>query len=232
MKRSKKDKVLYYDPIEPHLLGIDPIKKAIPQWYKAATQYSDGNDTPQFFNNNSALKLCAPFLDALTTGYMIVLTGDLVVEKDDKGNTTLRWGDTPLLVHRPSTAAITLPIPVGHSPNHYAWISNPCITIPKGYSAIFTHPFNRFDLPFTTLTGIVDDYDMQSGQIPFFIKENFEGIIPQGTPIVQIIPFKRENWASVHQEGLAKKAQLNSRRASLVLSGWYKKTHWKKKLYN
>ena len=28
------------------------------------------------------------------------------------------------------------------------------------------------------------------------IKENFTGVIKMGTPIAQIIPFKRENWFS------------------------------------
>ena len=30
------------------------------------------------------------------------------------------------------------------------------IEAPAGYSLLFTHPANRFDLPFTTLTGLVD----------------------------------------------------------------------------
>ncbi len=30
------------------------------------------------------------------------------------------------------------------------------IEAPEGYSLLFTHPVNRFDLPFTTLTGWVD----------------------------------------------------------------------------
>ena len=30
------------------------------------------------------------------------------------------------------------------------------IEAPEGYSVLFTHPVNRFDLPFTTLTGMVD----------------------------------------------------------------------------
>jgi hypothetical protein len=35
---------------------------------------------------------------------------------------------------------------------HNLWI----IEAPDGYAVLFTHPFNRFDLPFTTLTGLVD----------------------------------------------------------------------------
>ena len=31
---------------------------------------------------------------------------------------------------------------------------------------------------------------------PFLLKKNFEGLIKQGTPIIQVIPFKRESWKS------------------------------------
>ena len=30
------------------------------------------------------------------------------------------------------------------------------IEAPEGYALLFTHPVNRFDLPFTTLSGLVD----------------------------------------------------------------------------
>jgi hypothetical protein len=32
------------------------------------------------------------------------------------------------------------------------------------------------------------------GSFPFFIIEGWEGTIPAGTPYLQILPFKRENW--------------------------------------
>jgi len=28
------------------------------------------------------------------------------------------------------------------------------------------------------------------------MKNNFEGLIPKGTPVIQVIPFKRDNWKS------------------------------------
>ena len=45
------------------------------------------------------------------------------------------------------------------------------------------------------MAGIIDlDEGMYNGNIPFFINGNFTGVIDQGTPIAQIIPFKREDW--------------------------------------
>jgi hypothetical protein len=47
----------------------------------------------------------------------------------------------------------------------------------------------------TILEGIVDTDGYNAAvQFPFIIDEGFEGIIPAGTPIVQVIPFKREDW--------------------------------------
>jgi hypothetical protein len=34
------------------------------------------------------------------------------------------------------------------------------------------------------------------GSFPFFIAEGWEGTIPAGTPYLQVLPFKRENWKS------------------------------------
>jgi hypothetical protein len=52
------------------------------------------------------------------------------------------------------------------------------------------------DLPFTILPGVVDtDRYTAPVNFPFLINDpNFEGLIPAGTPIAQVIPFKREPW--------------------------------------
>jgi hypothetical protein len=69
------------------------------------------------------------------------------------------------------------------------------------------------------------------GNLPFFLKEGFEGIIPKGTPIAQIIPFKRESWNLQKDAALVNESRLNSRNSDSVIFGWYKKTIWKKKSY-
>jgi hypothetical protein len=110
--------------------------------------------------------------------------------------------------------------------------------LPKGWSALITSPNNRFDLPFRATTGIVDSdlfYGMSAGQggnYPFYLNKGFEGIIPVGTPMYQIIPFKRENWKSTqlkYDEEDAIKKHTNIRRH--FVSG-YKKEYWQKKTFD
>ena len=60
------------------------------------------------------------------------------------------------------------------------------IEAPEGYALLFTHPFNRFDLPFTTLTGQVDCDRYHDNWIHFpahWHDMNFSGVLPKGTPV-------------------------------------------------
>ncbi len=71
------------------------------------------------------------------------------------------------------------------------------IEAPDGYAVLFTHPFNRFDLPFTTLTGVVDCDQYHDNWVHFPARwhdVNFSGLLRKGTPIAQCLPIKRENW--------------------------------------
>jgi hypothetical protein len=70
------------------------------------------------------------------------------------------------------------------------------------------------------------------GSLPFYIKDGFEGVIPQGTPIAQIIPFRQENWSSKIANGLVNIGKKHGEQSKAVLSGWYKKTFWTRKNYN
>ena len=71
------------------------------------------------------------------------------------------------------------------------------IEAPEGYALLFTHPANRFDLPFTTLTGLVDSDRYYDNWIHFpahWHDMNFSGVLPKGTPIAQCMPVKRDKW--------------------------------------
>ncbi len=223
-------KKIKFDISEEQLPGIEPIRNTIPQWYKDSERYVGGK--PILSPSNNAMKLCVPFLDAFTQGYSIPLICDVQVLNTNIGQECSWKTDPEPLATRDPMFAKTLPVPSGHSPVHYVWRLKVALELPKGYSLLITHPLNRHDLPFTTMSGIIDaDFDLHGGQVPFFLKEGFEGIIPMGTPIAQVIPFKRENWSSERSPGLWDKATLNSKRAYMVTSGWYKRTHWKKKSF-
>jgi hypothetical protein len=65
----------------------------------------------------------------------------------------------------------------------------------KGYSTLIMNPMHGESSPLTAIPGIVDtDGFISEGHFSFIVKSNFKGIIKQGTPLVQIIPFKRDSW--------------------------------------
>jgi len=129
--------------------------------------------------------------------------------------------------------AKTLPRPSGHSNSLYAWNIKWGVQTPSGYSSIFIHPLNRYDLPFTTTSGIMDtDTYSMGGEIPFFLKQDFEGIIPEGTPIVQIIPIKRDSWQSIRSKYDDRFVKNSLYQIGKTLYGGYKKLFWQKKHYN
>ena len=71
------------------------------------------------------------------------------------------------------------------------------IETPPGYSLLVTHPVNRYDLPFTTLTGLVDTDLYKDDFINFpahWRDSGFQGTLPRGTPVAQCLPVKRELW--------------------------------------
>lgn len=211
-----------------------PSRSYIPKWYKEIEKHIGGSPRIKKIGNLgvNTSKACPPFLDALTSGYVIELWQDIEVTQNITG-IEVHWNVDPgVAFSRNEIIHSGIPVPAGHNKQPFAWANPHAFQTPSGYSAIVTHPLNRYDLPFTTLSGIVDsDKGISTGNLPFYIKENFEGIIPAGTPIAQIIPFKRDNWESFENKSLIetdKKHRFSSRR---VVSGWYKQNIWKMKEY-
>lgn len=212
---------------------IIPTKNVLPDWYKKIVPLNTSNlkSLPQTLN----VKSCVPFMDTFLSGYVMTTPMDIAVKINDEGNPVITWSfsEFNFIGVRGLDAAPGLPIPQGYNITHFTWSTMSAIKIPKGYSCLVTHPLNRYDLPFLTLSGIVDADDIfHHGNIPFFIKEGFEGLIKAGTPMFQIIPFKREEWESVKKPGLFKIASSQSMRSALNTVGWYKKNNWKRKIYN
>jgi hypothetical protein len=116
----------------------------------------------------------------------------------------------------------------------FVWQRPWSIVLPENMSAIVTHPLNRVDLPFITLSGVIDfDKSIHApiGNIPFFIKKDFVGTIPKGTPMFQILPFERREWISKKEKYNDKfwNEKLNERKE---INDFYKKKIWNKKTFN
>lgn len=230
MKNNKKNIKSFVPDVE-FIDGLKPAKQFIPDWYRESERFVGGDLKIINGAANHGLKLCMPFLDSMTSGYIFTLWTDVFVEQTELG-TKLQWRSGPDPIEKRPKINSKLPTPHGHEDSHYAWRTILQFSTPKGYSALMTHPFNRFDLPFTTLSGIVDsDMSVGRGNLPFFLKKDFEGIIPVGTPILQIIPFKREGWQVKNDSKIyedARKNELDTMRHSF---GWYKNFKWNRKSY-
>lgn len=232
---KKKPTIKFASP-SPFLELPSPSKKHIPEWYKKTPRYKDGAKSPELYrngNSNIGLKSCVPFLDVLASGYTATLWQDVQVKRLNDGRVDVVWPNQPdVLSGRSSDGLHLFPVPHGHDDTQYVWHVPFIIKTPPGYSVLITHPFNRFDLPFTTLSGLVDsDSTITTGHLPFYMKKDFEGIIPAGTPIFQMIPFKRENWGSEVDPALVEEGARRSFESTRKIVGHYKSKLWVRKTY-
>lgn len=208
-----------------------PIVKTLPKWYK---------DFPKFVNYENkkypTVKSCMPFFDALTIGYTFTTPCD--IEFSIQGGKIKH----KVLDERFENFIGTRdPIPgfanlAGYHSEHFHWMPHWAALLPNGYSALYVHPLNRFELPFMSTNGIIDNDKISvPGQIPFFLKENFEGVILKDTPIIQIIPFKREDWVSENivsnMEQFIERMEEGTKKYRGVDFGGYRTLDWEQKRY-
>jgi hypothetical protein len=228
---KKNKRVLKHYSLHEAYPKMSPAKSHVPDWYKKAHRHVDKKITslPQ----KLGFKSCQVFSDTLTLGYMLLTPVDLAVEQTPAGP-SVSWSsstETYVGLREHSEENSTLPIPLGCHPNHFVWRTVAGFKLPKGYSALMCHPLNRPDIPFVTLSGVLDgEITMHGGNIPVFFKKDFEGLIPAGTPFLQVIPFKRERWTSKYDSTLIKETLLNGVYSANMLH-WYKKFKWHKKYY-
>jgi len=219
----------------------EPSAKHVPEWYKSLSKHDYWNSDEHLNPVNHigtdgaqvSTKMCMPFLDSLTAGYQYVLEDDLNIDVEpETGKPILWWGGDVMLVDK--RPIIDMPIPNNCHPVHYGWRMNWYYETPPGYSVLITHPMNRFDLPFYTQSGIVES-DIWGLPVftAFFLQKDFRGTIKKGTPIFQIIPFKRDNWELevVETPEELDKHEFRAENRRSMLYGYYKKTAWRKKLF-
>jgi hypothetical protein len=173
-----------------------PANRNIPSWFKEISPLRSlfPGAKPDF-----TIKKCIPVLDALTTGYHLVTKSDIEFIKNENGSFSFNFfmhidnQEKPISMH-PYEQIRGFPTDNTYIEYAFKWSNPYVIKTPPGYSCLFTHPINQ-NLPFLTLTGQVDTDSHPLGvQFPFLMRNDFEGIIPKNTPIVQIIPYKRDDW--------------------------------------
>lgn len=222
-------KLKYVSKIE-FVEPIVPSSTLVPRWYQEIPTYVGDKLVVKDYSKNISIKNCMPFLDTLISGYMLVTYQDIQVTQVN-GLPTINWLIEPdPVVSRDAPPGV--PIPHGCSKSHFGWLVPIHYKTPKGFSVLITHPINRFDLPFTTLSAIIDcDKGMYGGLLPFYLKEGFEGVIPKGTPFAQIIPFTKESWGLEKDNTLSDIARKMKYLSGSVVKGWYRKSIWVKPSY-
>jgi len=219
-----------------------PIMKTIPSWYRKADRFAKNVSSGDFYigpdgGKVPTWKACPAIFDIMGSGYSLNTPCDIEFFKGSNGLefkiASVKYSDfiqsrseMPQFEH-----------PRGYYKNHFAWTCDWQIKLPEGYSALYSQPFNRFELPFFTTSGIVDnDKVNMPGSMPFFICDGFEGIIPAGTPYVQLLPFKRENWESeIIEQNDGSKIMMQSIENSQIYrkpdGGIYKNEVWEPRKY-
>jgi hypothetical protein len=186
--------------------------KHMPSWYTNMESYIGGiKKTNGSGASLGTIKRCMPVFDAISAGYIITLPADVYIsvleyEPQDK-ETGKVIEDLPIKKEQkfewssPSTQIGFHPVeqalthPLKNEYNYPKWVNPWSIKTPKGYSTLFVQPMHRESI-FTIMPGIVDtDKYYAPVNFPFTTNDpNFEGLIPKGTPIAQVIPFKRDSW--------------------------------------
>jgi hypothetical protein len=175
----------------------------------------------------------------MITGYVFRTPCDIEFYEDSSGVIACRVTDQinkDFVSFRPPMPGFVTP--PGFRDEHFAWWSDWAVKVPEGYSVLYTTPLNRFDLPFITTAGIIDNDKVNlPGTIPFFLVKGWTGVLPAGTPYAQLIPFKREDWSSVvddtfQYEAMAKANNDNSAKYRIPDGGVYQKNVWTRRKYD
>lgn len=184
----------HFDNFDPPV----PASKILPEWYKQQGKYMDNKFTIADNGNPShTIKGCMPVFDMMTAGYIFKMPADANFEKTESGDYNIQWSvDSLRVVESHGIRQYDkIAIPEGFHPTAFKFVQPWAIKTPPGYSCLFISPTYNFDLPFYTFPAIVDtDKHPIPVNFPFLLKEGFEGIIEMGTPMMQVIPFKREGW--------------------------------------
>lgn len=211
-----------------------PAKLMMPEWYKniPTNQTKQPSFEESHGNLNATFKQCMPFFDSWTMGYLMLTPCDIIVEKNFDGSSVKVYTHQMFnfIGDRGAPRSHSMPIPSDYYQNEFTWMTHWEAQTPKGYSSLYIHPINRPELPFYTIAGVMDtDKWWITGNHPFFVKKGFEGIIPIGTPMISIIPFKRESWESNKRYMSTMEHDVLQSKIRRHASSGYKKECWSRK---
>jgi hypothetical protein len=191
-------KVVFRCPPEMEAMLPKPMaaKLGLPEWLKRMPMRVFSDDLAM---EVMTVKKCPPFVDAMSYGFLMLLATDIRVEA---GRFSWDWDPPANLAGRPSRSPMTFHVndQTVESPLFeedrvlVKFNSFWAIELEPGWSLLVTHPFNRLDLPFRMLTGLVDADLYKDNFVNFvgqWLDPAFTGVLAKGTPIAQCVPVPR-----------------------------------------
>jgi hypothetical protein len=201
-------------------------KTALPDWFRKLPAVTPDRVGPN--DSGLTVKRCMPFIDAMATGWVIGLPATVRMEIADGGKTVnCGWDFDRTLVSNHATHQLAGnprdPMPPCKFHNYWT------IVTPPGWSCLFVPPLNRQNGVFDVVAGVVDTDTYRSEiHFPFFATgEDGVHVLERATPIVQVIPFRRETTDIAGVIRSETEAEKNTRttilRKTLAADGWYRK---------
>lgn len=236
-----------------------PAEIHTPEWFlnMPVTAY---NKPLNINPSNYTVRTNPRFSDVFSMGYSVVTPYDIEIcdtkdtlPEEMKNNPTIGFTDSPAVVFSypglPILNSVDYlahvhiePVTNSYVDIPYTWSFWFSLQTPPGYSVLITNPLNINNLPWHT-TSLVLDSDKQETHVtslPFYVlKPTDFKIIPKGTPIAQIIPFKRDSWK--RKVAPITGNNLQTQRSSVeplrfsdleVPNRYYTSNHWNKKHFN
>lgn len=212
-----------------------PSIQNTPSWFKTMPRYIHGHpDVDSYGDPNSTIKKCLPVVDMMGSGYHIPLYSDVWVENAGELNLSFRWSidSMEVVTSQKAEQHKNYPVPLGYYEPVFKWVNPWIVKTPPGWSTLFLHPQHHEDLPFHSFSALVDtDKHPIPVNFPFFLRKGFDGLIPKGTPLIQVIPFKREKFKAVYKSDEDNFFKRAWDKAHSVFFERYQKHFWSQKTY-
>jgi hypothetical protein len=202
-----------------------PARNYLPDWFRKLPAVTETEVSPT--NTGLTIKRCMPFLDAMTTGWIIPLPATVRLDIRDGGaRVDAGWDfDRTLVSFHGAHQVRGNPMePRAACKFHNFWT----IRTPPGWSCLFVDPLNRPNGLFEVIAGVVDtDSYPAPVHFPFFpIGPDGLHVIEKGSPMVQVIPFRRDSTdiaAEIRAEtGDEARERDRTLRNTRAVSGWYR----------
>ena len=192
------------------LLEVAPVKPSkyyLPKWFKSMSEShpkpKNLDGPPNRFGKSydiakkwreGTVKRCPAIVDLISEGFIIPMWCDFLIQRDME---TLEWDNKNFnygIDFHSKKQIKGWDLKKTDFPEGVKFINPWRIYTPKGYSVMFMTPTYQFEKRFTVLPGIVETDSYHHINFPSIWHTTKDAIIKRGTPFIQVIPFKRDDW--------------------------------------